>query len=248
MPQKVIVYLIQNKISDLEPSTIPLAGFSLLRRLFQYSSLPLSSSVNPCLEQVWKIAMHHIDNQISLSAIQFLNASYFSRVDCSLSYEEQFIRRSIKFLAEGLRVLDTNRISTNALQPSSSDAGEKQDSDKTAALVLIRRTLELMLSHLSLFQERFSFHLRIWRLQANPLQRHCEEKFPGLSDRIGLYPPVAYVKGDTIKLHVVYNGYPESYKTILEVSSGSLLAELRAEVVYCLIHAGECTLSFYGSS
>ena len=239
MPQKIITYLVQNKISDLDPRTIPLAGFNLVRRLFPYSTPHLSCTDNPCLELVWNIAMHHFDNQISQSAIEFLNMSFFSRVDSSLSYEESFLKRSINFLAEGLDVLDTTKDISNVLSPNTFDSNQIQETNTSSAYTLVRRGLELLVSHLNLFQERFSFHLRMWRLQGKPLERHCEERFPGLTDRLGLNPPPATSsKGDCMKIYLVYTGYNDSYKTTLELSSSTLLAELRAETVFCLIKAG----------
>ena len=239
MPQKIITFLVQNKISDLDPRTIPLAGFSLVRRLFPYSTPHLSCADNPCLELVWNIAMHHFDNQISQSAIEFLNTSSFSRVDSSLSYEESFLKRSIKFLAEGLDILDTTLNISNVLSPNTYESNQLRETSTIAAYTLVKRGLELLISHLNLFQERFSFHLRMWRLKDKPLERHCEEKFPGLAERLGLNPPpVAPSKGDCMKIYLVYSGYNDTYKTTLEMSSSTLLAELRAETMFCLNKAG----------
>ncbi|KAI6652676.1 Ubiquitin carboxyl-terminal hydrolase 34-like [Oopsacas minuta] len=239
MPQKIISYLVQNKVSDLDPHNIPLAGFSLVRHLFPYTNPDLSCTANPCLEMVWNIAMHHCDNQISQSAIEFLNTSYFSRGECSLSYEESFLRRSIKFLAEGLETLDTTNKGT-ICPPIGLEAVQKRESDVNIAYTLVRKALELLLSHLSLFQERFSFHLRIWSLQGRPLEKHCEEKFPGLPGKLALNPPtITTNRGDSIKIILVYKGYSDSYKTTLELCSYTLIAELRAEAVFYLIKAGK---------
>ena len=240
MPQKIIAYLVQNKVSDLDPRTIPLAGFSLVRRLFPYSTPHLSCADNPCLELVWNIAMHHFDNQISKSAIEFLNISFFSRIDSSLCYEESFLKRSLKFLAEGLDILDTTKDINNVISPNTFESKQLRDTNTSAAFTLVRRGLELLVSHLNLFQERFSFHIRMWRLRDKPLERHCEERFPGLTELLGLdLPLVAPNKGDCMKVYLVYTGYNDTYKTTLELSSCTLLAELRAETVFCLNKAGE---------
>lgn len=180
--------------------------------------------------------MHHFDNQISQSAIEFLNTSYFLRGDCALSFEESFLKRSIEFLAGGLQTLD---LSKETDVPCEFELAQKRECDVTAAYTLVRRALDLLLSHLSLFQERYSFHLRIWRLQGKPLERHCEERFPGLSERLGINPPACSPsKTDSLKLRVKFNGYTDTYSTTLKLCSHTLLAELRAEVVFCLFKAG----------
>ena len=186
--------------------------------------------------------MHHFDNQISQSAIEFLNTSYFSRGDFALSFEESFLKRSIEFLSGGLQTLD---LSKETEIPCEFDLAQKRECDVTAAYTLVRRALDLLLSHLILFQERYSFHLRIWRLQGKPLERHCEERFPGLSERLALNPPTYPLsKGDSLKLRIKFIGYTDNYSTTLKLCSHTLLAELRAEIVYCLFKAG----MYYGFS
>lgn len=98
--------------------------------------------------------------------------------------------------------------------------------------------MDIIISHLDLFQIKYAFNIRLWKHLGVPIKTHCYPRFPGLTERLGLQAPLRPQKTDNIKLIITHSLIMDTCKFELEVSSSTLLAELRADIIVNISFAG----------
>ena len=52
------------------------------------------------MDQLWNIALRALNNDVSITAIQFLNSYYINYGNCLLEKEEEFVKRCMESLTK----------------------------------------------------------------------------------------------------------------------------------------------------
>ncbi|XP_064621669.1 ubiquitin carboxyl-terminal hydrolase 34-like isoform X2 [Lineus longissimus] len=142
-------HLFMEKMPRLEPENMSVIGLNLFQQLCHLARVanasfdePMSEDVISGMDQLWQIALRAHNSEVSMSAIQYLNAYYINYGNGSLGKEEEFIQRCM-----------------DSLSPDSS-------------LLVIQRDLVLLKNHLESFRKRYAFHLRTWQLKGEGIISH----------------------------------------------------------------------------
>ncbi|XP_052272263.1 ubiquitin carboxyl-terminal hydrolase 34-like isoform X3 [Dreissena polymorpha] len=151
-------HLFLEKMPRLSAQSMSMTGLNLFQQLSQLSRLANASSDISLpedkisgMDQLWEIALRALNCDVSMTAIQYLNAYYIGYGTGMLEKEEEFVCRCMNNL-----VLATDTI----LQ------------DPETSLMVIQRGLVLMKNHLDLFKRRYAFHLRTWHIHGNGIVSH----------------------------------------------------------------------------
>ncbi|XP_071450552.1 ubiquitin carboxyl-terminal hydrolase 34 [Hetaerina americana] len=95
------------------------------------------------MDHMWKIALRADSTDVSISAIQYLNAYY---VGHRLEHEREFVTQCMAHLA-------------------AASADLEKHVNEEASLLCIQRALLLLRTHLETFRKRYAYHLRRWELE-----------------------------------------------------------------------------------
>ncbi|XP_032664565.1 ubiquitin carboxyl-terminal hydrolase puf isoform X2 [Odontomachus brunneus] len=140
-------HLCMRKLPSLPAETISMTGLSLFQQLCNlarlaathYTGLPEVDSVG--MDFLWRIALKAKSTDVSMAAIQYINAYYISQ---QLRMEAEFVSQCMTHLAAASADLETN---------------------EEASLRCIQRALLLLRTHLEAFRKRYAYHLRRWMLE-----------------------------------------------------------------------------------
>lgn len=148
-------HLCMRKLPSLPPETISMTGLSLFQQLCNLARLAASQFTGAMKEVdsvgmdfLWRIALKAKSTDVSMAAIQYLNAYYMSR---QLTQEAEFVSQCMTHLAAASADLETN---------------------EEASLRCIQRALLLLRTHLETFRKRYAYHLRRWMLEGRSAASH----------------------------------------------------------------------------
>jgi len=157
-----------NKLPLMDPnkfSHIALHFYQELFRIYKYSYYHNSSKKSgistqsfkqleaSCIKYMSKLALKSANNEVSISAIQFLNSHYIQTDTIKKELEDEFTQRCMFYLNEACSNLDT---------------------DPDTSLTILKRGLLLLKNHIDLFQKRFSYQLRVWYINGNGVISHSK--------------------------------------------------------------------------
>lgn len=193
-------YLYLKKIPELRPEGISMVALGLFQQLFISGrdshcagDTILTESVDIVgMSHLWKIALKANNTEVSLAAIQYINTYYMEQ---QLKMEKEFISQCMNHLSQAAEDLYNSDNQENAL-------------------LCVQRALMLLNTHLETFRRRYSYHLRRWLLEGNPIASHFALRNEGL--------------GQPIRIILQPGGLPD--KAILTLQSTDLIAELKAEI------------------
>ncbi|XP_064603807.1 ubiquitin carboxyl-terminal hydrolase 34-like isoform X2 [Liolophura sinensis] len=209
MGPETFKHIFLEKMPKLCPESMSMIGLNLFQQLCHRARLanaslekPLSEDQICGMDQLWGVALRAHNNDVSMTAIQFLNAYYIncSYESClyldgrgSLEKEEEFVQRCMNSLGTALQNVQKNCDSN---------------------LLVIQRGLVLLKNHLEAFRKRYAFHLRTWQIDGQGIISHQRN----LQDR----------QSTPIRVLLQPAGIAE--KSTLEMYASDLITELRAEV------------------
>lgn len=148
-------HLCMRKLPSLPPETISMTSLSLFQQLCSLARLaaahldrPLRDVDSIGMDFLWRIALRAKSTDVSMAAIQYLNAYYMSR---QLTQEAEFVSQCMTHLNAASSDLETN---------------------EEASLRCIQRALLLLRTHLEAFRKRYAYHLRRWELEGRGAGSH----------------------------------------------------------------------------
>ncbi|XP_041355094.1 ubiquitin carboxyl-terminal hydrolase 34-like isoform X3 [Gigantopelta aegis] len=193
-------HIFLEKMPQLRSETMSMIGLNLFQQLSQLARVANDSLDNPMsedqvcgMDQLWSIALRATDKDVSMAAIQYLNLYYIGFGNGLLDKEEEFIKRCMKNLLLALATMKE---------------------DASASLLIIKRGLTLLKTHLEAFKKRYSYHLRNWQIDSQGIISHQQLR----------------MEKNSANVRILLQPGGMTEKTQLDMMSTDLVAELRAEV------------------
>ncbi|XP_076442216.1 ubiquitin carboxyl-terminal hydrolase 34-like isoform X2 [Babylonia areolata] len=150
-------HIFLEKIPRLNPENMTMIGLNLFQHLSHLTRIsitpqtPLSEDQICGMDQLWEIALQATNQEVSMSATQYLNSYFLNYGGGTLEREELFIQRCMSNLMTALASLRQG---------------------PAVYIQRIHRGLILLKNHLELFSRRYAFHLRTLRLDGVGMTPH----------------------------------------------------------------------------
>ena len=175
--------------------------------------------VSIAIKQLWEIALTACNTDVSMTAIKHLNTFY---IHAQMSHhqmissndnqtrEEEFIQECMSFL-------------------KNSSSKLSQDEEKHSTI--IQRTLLLLKTHLDVFRQRYSYHLRKMQLEGETSVISHRTRVDTIS-RTSSGPSAGASSLHHQTIRVVIDPAAINEKTSIEMSQNDYIGELRAEATH----------------
>ncbi|KAL8583540.1 hypothetical protein ACOMHN_054856 [Nucella lapillus] len=166
-------HMFLQKMPRLNPENMTMIGLNLFQHLSHLTRIsitpqrPLSEDQICGMDQLWEIILQARNQEVSMSATQYLNGYFLNYGGGQLDREEFFIERCVEYLMTALASLKTG---------------------PAVYVQRIHRGLILLKNHLELFSRRYAFHLRTLRLDGVGMTPHQAPSPGKCSIRLLLQP------------------------------------------------------------